>query len=138
MAQLINSDTGILVEEGKTEAEFLAWEGYDPTHNEVVDTGQTFELNRVPKRQIWFYFPSLNIFVQSTRHQHAILTAAKSLFTETRWDEIEDILEEHGAINEILNRLDLRKMRRKIQRARQKGLITAAEVSALSDLVAHL
>lgn len=132
MAQKIMKDTGLLLEDGRTEAEYTADPQWNDLYFDVVDTGQTFE-----ERTIYFYFPTLNQFFKSTKRIHAVYRAAKTLFTESRWDEIEDILDEHG-IREHLHTFDLSKARRKIQRARSKGMLTATEVQSLADLVAHL
>lgn len=146
MAQKILTDSGLLIDEGKTAAEYTSAPDWDPAVYQIVDTGQTFDpfvtdpvtSGRVPNRQTWFYLPSLNKFFQSTRKVHAIIAAAKSLFTVARWSEIEDIIEDQGPVRAFLDSLDLGKIRRKISRARAAGLITQAEVDALQALVAHL
>lgn len=146
MSQKIFNDTGLLIDDGYSAEEYQERPDWDPNLMSIVDTGQTFKefsLNpvasgRVPDRQVWFYFPTLNLFFQSTRKTHAIIAAAKTLFASERWSEIEDILEEHGPIYEFLARLDLQKVRHKIARARSLGLITDTEVQQLSNLVSHL
>lgn len=148
MAQLIFKDSGLLLAEGQTQGEFEADPGYDSNFHQVVDTGQEFEtfvmepgeptVGWVPTVQKWFYFPTLNLFVQSSRKKHAILAAAETLFSPSRWDEILNYIDEQGGFRTMLHDLDLSTARRKIQRARDKGLITAAEVQALAELVAHL
>lgn len=148
MSQLIFKDSGLLLAEGQTQAEFEADPGYDSAFHQVVDTGQAFEtfvmnpgeptVGWVPTVQKWFYFPSLDQFVQSTSKKHAILAAAETLFSASRWEEILDYIDEQGGFRSMLNRLDLTTARRKIQRARDKGLITVGEVQALAELVQHL
>lgn len=132
MAEKILTDTGLLLEWGKTQAEFEAELGWNPSIMDVVDTGQGFE-----DRQIYFYFPTLNQFFKSTPKLHAVFRAAKTIFTESRWDEISDILDQYS-LRDQLNTFDMTTARRKVQRARQIGLITAAEAQSLADLVAHL
>lgn len=131
MAQKILTDTGLLLAWGKTQAEFEAQRGWNSDIFSVVDTGQTFEA-----RTVYFYFPTLNQFFKSTISVHAVYRAAKTLFTAERWDEIEDILDEHG-LRKHLDTFDLVKAKRKITRARAKGMLTVAEVQSLADLVAH-
>lgn len=135
MAQKILSDSGLLIEAGKTTSEFESAGDWDPINCQVVNTGQTFDSD---DRSKWFYFPTLNTFYQATSKKHAVFAAAETLFTAERWTEIEDILDERGSVRESLARLDLTRARRKIQRARTLGLITVAEVQALAQLVAHL
>lgn len=146
MAQKIFVDSGLMIDEGKTPAQFMAEPDWDPAIMQIVDTGQVFDqldmgppaTGRVPEGQKWFYFPSLDQFVISTSKKHAILAAAETLFSASRWEEILDYIDEQGAFRSMLNRLDLTTARRKIQRAKNKGLITTAEVQALSALVQHL
>lgn len=138
MAQLINSDTGLLIEEGADQATYEDMDYYDPSVHQVVNAIQSFDLNRVPKREVWFYFPILNLFYQSTREEHAIVVAAKNLFAEDRWDDIEEALDEIGSIDELLNRLNLKKVKRKFQILLEKGLVTSGELQTLRDLVAHI
>jgi len=146
MAQLIFLDTGMMLDAGHTQAEYEARDDWDPLSMAVVDTGQTFEpfnpalpaQGWVPKCQKWFFFPTLNSFFQSTSKKHAILSAAETLFSPSRWDEIKSAVEEQGSFSRSLSRLDLSEARKKIIRARDKGLITPQEVSDLAALVAHL
>lgn len=132
MAQKIITETGLLVEDGRTQTEYESDPDWDPSNFSVVDTGQILESNT-----IFFYFPTLNLFFKSTPQIHAVYRAAKTLFTTTRWDEISDLLDEHD-VWRMLNTFDLAIAKRKIIRARDKGLITVAEVQSLADLVAHL
>jgi hypothetical protein len=152
MAQKILKDSGLLIDEGRSQSSFESDVDWDPAFYEVVDTGQVFEpldvppegpptgpaTGRSPKRQTWFYLPSRNLFFENTRRSHAIFAAAKSIFTPERWDEIEDALDEYGPIRDLLNRMDMTRLRRKVQKARAAGLITVAEAQALADLVDHL
>ena len=108
---------------------------YDPAFHDIVETGQNFHIKRVPWRQVWFYISSMNKFFQSRRRRHAILVAAEEIIGATRWEEIQDALEEQGPLHEYLADLDLQTLKRKVQRARQKDLITAGELSALSGLL---
>jgi len=135
MAQKIFTDCGRLIDSGKTAEEYQEQPDWNAAIHDTVDTGQTFDLST---RQMWFYFPTLGLFFESTEKQHAIFAAAKTLFTATRWKEIEDILDSQGAIREMIARFDLTLARRKIARARAQGLITAIETTALANLVAHL
>lgn len=132
MAEKILIDTGLLLEWGKTQSEFEAELGWDPSTMDVVDTGQSFV-----DATIYFYFPTLNQFFKSTPKIHAVFRAAKTIFTESRWDDISDILDQYS-LRDQLNTFDMTTARRKVQRARQAGLITAAEAQSLADLVAHL
>ncbi len=146
MAQKIFIDSGMMLDEGRTPAEYMAQADWNPAIMQIVDTGQVFDqldmgppaTGRVPQNQKWFYFPSLNQFFQSTDKKHAIIAAAETLFTAERWEEIMDYIDEQGGFQRQLARMDLKTARRKIQRARAKGLITTDEVQALAELVAHL
>ena len=132
MAQKIFIETGLLIEDGRTQAEYESDPEWDPSQHSVVDTGQSFN-----DRSIYFYFPTLNLFFLSTNQIHAVYRAAKTLFTESRWDEISDILDDYD-VWRMLHTFDMAVAKRKIVRARTIGLLTVAEVQSLSALVAHL
>jgi hypothetical protein len=146
MTQKIFVDSGMMLDEGKTPAQFMAEPDWDPQIMQIVDTDQEFDqldmgppaTGRVPENQKWFYMPSLNRFFLNTRRKHAIVAAAETLFTAERWEQILDYIDEQGDFQALLHRLDLKTARRKIQRARAKGLLTTDEVQDLGDLVAHL
>lgn len=133
MAEKILNDTKLLVEFGRSQSEYESDDDWDPAYFSVVDTGQ---LNLDAKR-IYHYFPSIGLFCHTTRRVPGIYRAAKTLFTPERWEEIEDILDEHGS-REMLHLLNLGLFRRKLARARSKGLITVSERTSLVDLLAHL
>lgn len=138
MAQLIFKDSGLLLREGDIASNYQDLElypEYDPAVHQIVKTGQTFHIKRVPWRQVWFYISSMNKFFQSRRRRHALLVAAEEIIGATRWEEIQDALEEQGPIHEYLADLDLQTLKRKVQRARSKDLITADELSALAGLL---
>lgn len=135
MAEKIMLDTSVLVDAGKTQAEFEAEDGWDPAIYGVVDSGQTFD---IPIRDIWFYFPTINEFFISTPKFHAVLRACKTLFTSSRWDEIRACLDEQGSIDYLLGCLDMISIRTKMIRARDKSLITTPELEAMETMVAHL
>lgn len=146
MAQKVFVDSGMMLDEGKTPFQFMAEPDWDPAIMQIVDTGQVFDqldmgppaTGWTPEIQKWFYFPSLNLFFLSVGKKHAIIAAAETLFTVSRWEEILNYIDEQGGFQELLHRLDLTMARRKIQRAWSKGLITTIELQALADLVAHL
>lgn len=132
MAQKIFLDTSLLIEDGRTQAEYEADPDWDPAIFGIVDTFQVFDLDTV-----YFYFPTLNLFYKSTETIHAVYRAAETLFTQSRWEEISDLLDEFD-IWRMLNTFDLAVAKRKIIRARDRGFITVAEVQSLAALVAHL
>lgn len=147
MAQKIFVDSGLMLEEGRTPAQFMAEPDWDPAIMQIVDTGQEFDqldmgdgasTGWVPEIQKWFFFPALDMFFISTNKKHAIIAAAETLFTAERWEQILDYIEEQGGFQTLLHRLDLNTARRKFQRARTKGLITNAEMQSLGTLVEHL
>lgn len=138
MAQLYYQDSGGMIHQGKTTEEyqndpFYVW---DPKVHSIATSSQTFPQKWVRKR--WYWLPVLGKFFTRTDGSHAILVAASTLFTRARWEEIEDFLEEHTDIERIVSRGNFKKLRRKIQRVENKGLITAEEAQLLADLVAHL
>jgi len=149
MAQLIFKDSGLLLDEGDTASNYADTDKhpeYDPAVHEIVDTGQTFDpfvmnpgqptTGRVPERQTWFYIAAMNKFYLNTRRRHSILQAAKELIDDdARWEQIQDALEEQGAISEYFAELDLQSVKRKVIRAREMGRITAEEVATLRSLL---
>jgi len=132
MAEKIFKDTGLLLEFGKTQSEFEEGIDWNPDFHYVVNTSQTFDFNK-----IYFYFPTLNLFFESTRNIHAVYRAAKTLFDDERWEEIQDVLDEYDVWRQ-LHSFNFALARRKILRARDIGLITSQEVSDMAALVAHL
>jgi protoporphyrinogen oxidase len=97
-----------------------------------------FEEARVPKRQLWFYVPHLDQFFLNDREEHAIAKAFKYHFGQTRWEQIEDTLESLGSFHEDLNRLSMKKIRRKLKKAREQESITATELKDIKNIVSHL
>jgi len=78
----------------------------------------------------------MNKFYLNTRRRHSILQAAKELIDDdARWEQIQDALEEQGAISEYFAELDLQSVKRKVIRAREMGRITAEEVATLRSLL---
>lgn len=148
MAQLIFKDSGLLLDEGDTAENYADTDKhpeYDPNFHDIVDTGQTFQTfvmtpgqpttGRVPDRETWFYVNGVGKFYLNQRRRHAILSAAAELIGEARWEEIQDALEEQGPIHEYFADLDLQTVKRKVIRAREKGLITQAEILQLRSLL---
>lgn len=133
MAQKIFRETGLMMEDGRTIAEYQADPDWDPLIHDVVDVVQTFE-DSVP----YFWFPTLNQFFKSTRRVHAIFRAAKTLFSASRWEEIRDALESRGGLLDHLANFDIPSVREKVIKARDAGLITVAETQDLAQLIAHL
>jgi hypothetical protein len=131
MAQLYNNDTGLMVDQGKTAAEYGDWP--DIAEQTIVDVVQTFPADW--KAYAWFFVPTANKFYHTTIDRHALWRAAKEIIGPTRWEEIEDALDEQGPINEYFKTLDFPKIKRKVLRAQEKGLITAGEVSQLQSLL---
>lgn len=138
MAQIYLLDSGLMLHQGESAEHYQDLDknpDWDATKHGIADTGQTFDINWVPKRQVWFYVPARGKFYESKRRRHALLVAAEEILGQTRWEEIQDALEEQGPLHEYLADLDLRTLKRKAQRARQKGLITAAELQSLAELL---
>ena len=144
MAELIFKDTGLLIDEGDTAENYMERIEFDPEFHQIVNTGQQFNrsstkchLMRSPMRQVWFYFPTLNKFFLNERSEHSAIKAFKSVLGPERFTDIMDDLEETGPIHDCLHALDIPKLRRKLERLRQKGLISIQERVNLDDLVIH-
>lgn len=132
MAQLIFIDSGMLVDVGEEFPEF------DPKFHQIVDTGQVFHEFRVPKKQVWFYCPATEQFYLSNRKKHGLINALQSKFEDQeRWDEILDVLEDLG-IEDLLDRLNVTKLRKKIQKARSRGHFTVEECQKMLAVFDHL
>lgn len=138
MPQLYNIDSGLMIDAGHTFEEYQSRPEWDALIMAVVESGQEFEEARVPKRQIWFYFPNLNLFFLNERTEHSIMKAAKYYLGESRWEEIEETLESLGSFHDDLDRLDIKKVRRKLKKAREQGLITVTELKNIKDIVSHI
>lgn len=134
MAQLYFKDSGLLLQEGEDSAVYMALDDYDPAVHGIADTGQTWHINWVPKRQVWFYVKDLDLFYESKGGIHAFWAAAADEFTPARWAEIEDILEESGSVKKALNELKHSKIVDKATKQHDRGLITPQELNALKKI----
>lgn len=138
MAQLYMIDSGGMIHQGKTVAEYQSekfW-SWNPVFHATAASTQEFPAEW-KKGGRWIFIPSLGKFFQRVADLHPILVAASTLFTPERWEEIEDILDEIGNVNQLLRDKNFKKLRRKVQRARSKGLITVEETQSLASVVAH-
>lgn len=154
MAQLFFLDTGLLVHQGELASVYAALESYDPAIHGISEEDTVFDndltIGDPPDEQPnpnhwanfpWFYIPGLNAYFRNKDGIHAYLWGAKSVFDAidpNRWEEIEDILDEHGDVNDMLDKFQISRVRRKFVRARNKDLITTAELQALRAIVEHL
>lgn len=138
MSQLYLTDSGALIDQGKTETEYqtVPFWNWDSQIHAIANSAQTFPENWDSRR--WLFVPSIGRFFRNSPGNHAILKAAATLFDAARWEEIEDLLEEHGDIQEMVRRADFVRVRRKITRVKNKGLMTATEAQTLKSVFAHL
>jgi hypothetical protein len=134
MVQLYFKDSGMLVHEGLTEAEYRAWPGFKDNDTGIIDTGQTFDKDRIKNDEVWFYVKETGLFWQSTEETHAFWAAAAAQFTSSRWTEIEQILEENGDMRHHLHKLKHAKITGKAEKQEAKGLITNAELQTLKKI----
>lgn len=127
--------TGRLLASGWTQGQIEGAPWFDPAEFAISDTGQILEdwLVRQAKNERWVYLPGLNAYYQSIGWKHAFFAAAETLFTPERWAELEAAMEEHQ-IPQLLMRGERQKIKKKILRARDKGLITTAEVQTLNQI----
>lgn len=133
MAQIYLNDSKVMQHQGETQATYEAWPDYSVGTHTIVDIPQTFPADWF--EYAWFWIPGLSQFVKRDNGQHPYLVALQSLFTAQRWEEILDALDEQGNISRYFDNLNLPKAKRKAIRARDKGLITTAELQALSQLI---
>jgi hypothetical protein len=136
MSQLIFKDSGLLIHEGQPPIIYQQWKSYNSEIHEIVSINQEFP-NRRRENQIWFYFPTLQKFFLNERAEHAIVKAFKEILG-SRFNEIMDDLEETGPVQDCLHELNIKKLRGKLDRLRQKGLITIQERTVLDDTVVHI
>lgn len=134
MAQVYFRDSGLLTDEGRTEEEFRNEADFNPAIHDIADTGQTFNINRVPKRQVWFYIKDLDQFYESKDGTHAFWAAAAAQFSNGRWKQIEDILEESGSVKKALNELKHAKIIEKATKQQGRSLITVDELNELKKI----
>jgi hypothetical protein len=134
MAERYFLDSGLIIEAGKSTEELQASPDFDEGTQSVADTGEPALSEGIPEGETWFYITGAGCY-QTSLKRHAYLRAMQDVIGEPRWQEIEDALEEQGPLKEYLANLDFPKLKRKAQRARDKGLITQAELTALSALL---
>ena len=137
MAQLIFKDSGLLIHEGQPPIIYQNWPSYNEETHTIVFVEQEFP-NRRRENQIWFYFPTLDLFFQNDRSEHAAIKAFRTLLDAERFYEIIDCLDECGAIHECLHCMEIAKFRRKLERLRSASKITIQEKTIMDDLVVHL
>lgn len=134
MAQIYYHDSMMMVHQGETVDDYEEnWPDYDSATQTITASAQVFQENW--DRFAWFYMPSIGEYFKTTDKRHAYFEAAKALFSASRWEEIEDGLDEVGPLNQYFASMDLPKIKRKVQRARDLGIITTAELQALSGLL---
>jgi hypothetical protein len=139
MGQLFYQDSGAMIHQGKTLTQYQSepmW-SLNPDVHAIADSDQEFPDDWETGGR-WLFIPSLGKFFRRLDDLHPILVAASTLFTSERWEEIEDLLDEVGNVNLLLRRKHFKKLRRKVQRARSKGLITVDEAQKLASVSAHL
>ena len=138
MSQLYKQDSGAMIHQGKTETEYQTepfWD-WDAEVHAIANSAQTFPTEWTSRR--WLFVPSIGRFFRNSPGNHAILKAAATLFDPSRWEEIEDLLDEHADIQSMVRRADFVRVRRKITRVKNKGLITDQEAQTLKSVFAHL
>lgn len=150
--EIYHNDSKMMFHRGRTQEEYENWKYYDPlkmtiTNSPQVDpdfingtddpTDPNYVQNPIWKRHSWFFILSLGIYKRRDEQTdlHALLVAAKDLFTSERWEEILDGLESRGGIKKYLDKLDLDTVKRKARKARDLGLITTAELQSLSGIL---
>lgn len=134
MAQLYYADSGMLIEEGLSKAQYRALPDFSNAIHNLSDTGQLFP-NRLAGGELWFYIPGKDKFFLHTRNKHAYEAALEEILGLDRWQEVKDLLEEQGSLDVCFAQLDLRKIKRKIKKLQNKNLITAAEFSSLITIL---
>lgn len=132
MAQVHYTDSGLMVDQGETLAEYEALYDSDPAFA-ITESLQAFPDDW--KDHVWFWVPTLSEYFTREGNLHPLLCAAKTLFTAERWEEISDALDEFGPIARYLDQMDIQKVKRKALRAKDIGLITQAELTTLSGLL---
>ena len=126
----------MLIDSGKTQAQIESSLNWNPSTMEISDTGQIFndiEMRRTNFEK-WHYAEGLNQYFQTTKENHGFMSAFSDLFSAERWEEIEHLLDEMG-VHRLLLRGDLARLKKKVLRAQSKGLIDAAEVLAMAQVV---
>jgi hypothetical protein len=120
-----------MVHQGRSEMEYRAWPDFDDAVHGISDSSTVFpaewEEDRAIRQVFWWYVPAQDAYYTREENQHQWIVAAKTLFTASRFEEISDTLEEHGAWDKSVERLKGKKCRKIIQKATDRGLITTAE-----------
>ena len=126
----------LLIDSGKTQQEIESSYNWVPALMSLSDTGQTFDDIEVRRTnfQKWHYAEGLNQYFLTTRGNHGFMSAFSGLFSPERWEEIEHLLDEMD-IHRLLLIGNLARLKKKVLRAQAKGLIDAAEVLAMAQVV---
>lgn len=143
MSELYYKNNGLLIHQGLSALEYMAWQPWDATIHAISNSTTIFPVDwlfqRAVLRQQWWFFPTLNQYIQSGPNTpHPIEIAMELIFGETRANEIIELCERFGAWQQSLKTLNLAKAKRKAQAAVDAGLITAGEALQLRDLVEHI
>jgi len=125
-----------LIESGKTQQEIESSLIWNPATMELTDTGQSFDdiETRRQNFETWHYAAGLDQYFKTVRGYHGFMTAFSTLFDPTRWEEIEHLLDEMD-VHRLLSLGNLARLRKKVLRARDNGLLTAGEIQLMSNVV---
>lgn len=135
MAEMYHLDSGLVALAGMTIQELTVYPGYENEIYGLIDTGVPELASGVPLGETWFYISGANTCYKSTNKKHAYWRAMRDILGESRWEEVCDALEEQGPLKEYLAALDFPTLKRKAQRAKDKGLITQTELTNLAALL---
>lgn len=127
---------GKLMESGKTSQQLKQALWWDKDKFGISDSGQTFDNleTRRSKFENWHYAPGLNSYFKTERGSHGLVKAFETLFSTERWEEIEHLLDEMD-IHRLLDLGNLSRLKKKIIRARNNGLITSQEITLMAQVV---
>jgi len=136
MAQCYFKDTGLLVDQGDTEANYQAAGWYDSQIHATCNESFSFPADW--RDMPWFYVPSTNSFYRYRDGLHPILQAAETQFTGPEWTDMTNKLDEIGGFCDCLNRMDITRFQAKIVYAESSARISSADATKLNSVIAHL
>lgn len=135
MAEAYHKESFKLCDSGKSQSALENAEWFDPDRFAVSHSGQVFDdwQTRVSNLEAWHFVPGMNTYFRSERDSHGIIKALETLFTPERWAEIDHVIEDERVV-ELLWRCKYQRLKKKIVRAKNKGLLTQDDTQLMAQI----
>jgi len=135
MAQLYFLDSLMLIHHGLPPMAYQGWEDWDPLKHGISTSAQSLPPDHPMFGKPWFYVPSVDRYYQRDDGNHPVMVVIAEQFAASRWEDIEEALEEICQPNRILEGSKYSKLKKRFQKLEQKGEITLAELTVIEGIL---